>query len=102
MKILNHIRHIMLICSYMPYIVQKIYHLKIYTTIKFISKHDISHLFFEKQKTFGIFHKCLKVVDTFFSAKLCEKLCETLREIDNQIFHAESRKGKNAKFRKEV
>ncbi len=35
MKILNHIRHIMLICSYMPYMVQKIYHLKIYTTKKF-------------------------------------------------------------------
>ncbi len=35
MKILNHIRHIMLICSYMPYMVQKIYHLKIYTTINF-------------------------------------------------------------------
>jgi len=30
------------------------------------------------------------------------KFCETLRENDNQIFHAESRKSKNAKFRKEV
>ncbi len=41
-----------------------------------------------------MFHNCLKVAYTFFFAKLCEKLCETLREIDNQIFHA--------KFRKEV
>jgi len=41
---------------------------------------------------FGIFHNRLKVGYTFFFAKLCEKLCETLREIDNQIFHAEFRK----------